>query len=98
MFLNPRILEDKLSFIMIKYGIRGMDSDIMFMINDAIKEKYSNIITELVTISRSAKSDSYLVNKNSHPMEVTEVHASNVINLDKAAGVVKPVPIGFPQV
>lgn len=81
MFLNYKILEEKVQSTMSKFGIRHMDSDVLFMINDAIKSKYIQILQELISISRSSQSNSYLTNKNSQPREVSDVHTYNVINL-----------------
>lgn len=37
-----------------KYGLRAMDYDVMPMLSDAMKHRYSEIITELIEISRSS--------------------------------------------
>lgn len=75
--------------------MRGFDPEILLMISDAAKAKYTNIIQELISISRSSQSNSYLVNKNSQPREVLDVHAFNVTNLDRVKGIMpKPVPFG----
>lgn len=41
MFLNGRILEEKLQSTMSKYGIKNMDADVIEMLSDAIKHKYT---------------------------------------------------------
>lgn len=82
MFLNHKILEEMLRSIMSKYGIRHMDPEIMFMISEAMKSRYTSIIQELISISRSSQSNSYLINKNSIPREITEVHTYNIQNRD----------------
>ena len=63
---------------MSKYGLRNMDNEVMFMISEAMKCRYTNIIQELIAISRSSQSNSYLINKNSVAREVTEVHTFNI--------------------
>jgi hypothetical protein len=37
MFLNGKILEEKLQSTMSKYGIKSMDSDVIEMVSEAIK-------------------------------------------------------------
>jgi hypothetical protein len=37
MFLNGKILEEKLHSTMSKYGIKSMDSDVIEMVSEAIK-------------------------------------------------------------
>lgn len=55
-----------------------MNQEIMFMISDAVKSKYVDIIKELIKISRASQSNSYLTNKNSQPREVVEINAYNL--------------------
>lgn len=83
MFLNYKVLEERLKSTMHKYGIRDMDYEVMFMINDAMKHKYTDIIKDLIQISRSSQSNAYLTHKNSMPREIVEVNAFNLINKDK---------------
>ena len=97
MFLNAKILEENLASTLVKHGLRNMDADVPFMLNDAIKQKFTELLTDLVAVSRSAQSNSYLVNKNSQPREVTEVHVANVLNLDRAAGHAKPGPASLAE-
>ena len=66
-----------------KYGIQHMDPDVLFLISDALKNKYSSIIQELIDISRSSQSNSYLSSKSSMPKEITEVHVHNQINKNR---------------
>ena len=54
MFLNNRILEDRLKNAMHKYGIQQMDPEILFIMSEAMKNKYTEMIKELITISRSS--------------------------------------------
>jgi len=83
MFLNPKVLEERLNQVMSKYGIKRMDPEIMFMISEAMKSRYTNIITDLISISRSSQSNSYIITKNSIAREVTDVHAFNITNPNK---------------
>lgn len=65
MFLNHRVLEEQLRGVMSRYGVKDIDPDVLFLISDAMKQRYTNIITELISISRSSQSNSYLTNKKS---------------------------------
>ena len=56
---------------MSKFGIKNMDSEVMEMLSDAIKQKYTTIITDLIDISRSHHSTAYLSQKQSLPQEIT---------------------------
>ena len=67
MFLNGKILEEKLQSTMSKYGLKNMDMDVMEMLSDAIKQKYTTIITDLIDVSRSHHSTAYLSQKQSIP-------------------------------
>jgi len=67
MFLNGKILEEKLQATMSKYGIKSMDADVLEMLSDAIKQKYTTIITDLIDISRCHHSTAYLSQKQSVP-------------------------------
>lgn len=60
-----------------------MDPEIMFHISEAMRNKYSDIIKELISISRSSQSNAYLLHKNSIPREIVEVNAFNLVNKDK---------------
>jgi hypothetical protein len=53
MFLNPKILEERIKENLQKYGLNGVDPEIMFMINDAMKHKFTDIIKELIKIHRT---------------------------------------------
>ena len=44
LFLNPKILEEKLRMTMSKYGIKNVDLSVMQLMSDSIKTKYTNII------------------------------------------------------
>ena len=91
MFLNYRVLEEKVRGMMSRYGIRNMDPEIMFMMSEAMKSRYTNIIQDLIAISRSSQSNSYLINKNSTPREITQVTAYNIVNPERIGG-----PLGGP--
>lgn len=54
MFVNYKALEDRFRSTMMKYGLRAMDPEVLFMVSDAMKSKYINIIEELIAISRSS--------------------------------------------
>jgi hypothetical protein len=41
MFLSHKILEETMKDAMIKYGIRSIDPEVLFMISDAMKVKYT---------------------------------------------------------
>ncbi|CDW83759.1 UNKNOWN [Stylonychia lemnae] len=83
MFLNYRVLEEKLRQTMSKYGIRNMDPEIMFLISEAMKTRYTSIITDLIAISRSSQSNSYIITKNSVPREIIDVHAFNIVSQNR---------------
>jgi len=68
---------------MSKYGIANMDPEVMFMVSDAMRNKYTEVIKNLISISRSSQSNAYLLHKNSLQREVVEVNTYNIINKDK---------------
>jgi hypothetical protein len=82
MILNPELLEKTIKSQMLKYGLSKLDSEVIYLMDYAMKSKYMNIIKELISISRSQQSNFYLYNKNSLPMEVTQVKANNIIIRD----------------
>jgi hypothetical protein len=59
-----------------------MDPEILFVLSDAMKNKFTQIIKDLISISRSSHSYSYLTHKNSLPREVAEVNFYNLVNKD----------------
>ena len=60
MFLNPAILEDKLKRTLAKYGLRTMDLDVMSIVSEAAKNKFSEIISSLIEINRSNHNLGYI--------------------------------------
>ena len=86
MFLNPKVLDERLKDYMHKYGINQLDPEVHFMINDAMKHKFTEIIKELIKIHRTQNQCSYLQNKNSTTLEMTEIKAMNTILKDKHGG------------
>lgn len=48
MFLNYKILQERLKSTMTRYGIKEMDNEIMYMISDSMKNKYTEMIKELI--------------------------------------------------
>jgi hypothetical protein len=63
MFLYGKVLEEKLQMTMAKYGLKTMDSDVIEMLSEAIKQKYTTIITDLIDTSRIHHSTAYLSQK-----------------------------------
>lgn len=59
-----------------------MDYDVMNMVNDAIKTKYTNMISDLIEVVRSSQNTAYLSHKQTQPQELTEVHAFNTTDKD----------------
>lgn len=82
LFLNGKILEEKIRATMSKYGLREMDEEVIEMVSNAMKLKYTNMLTDLIEISRSHHSAAYLSQKQSLPLEVTQIHAFNLSGRD----------------
>ena len=62
---------------MSKYGVKHLNPEVLEIVNDSMKKKYTDIVTELIDISRSSQSQSYLSHKASQVMETTEIHFFN---------------------
>ena len=53
LFLNHKILEETLKSTMQKYGLQGMDPEVMVIISEAMKNKFAEIIKDLIKIHRA---------------------------------------------
>mmetsp|Transcript_1693 Transcript_1693/g.1618 ORF Transcript_1693/g.1618 Transcript_1693/m.1618 type:complete len:214 (-) Transcript_1693:528-1169(-) len=73
-FLTTPLLEERVKMAMSKYDLKKLDSGCLQLFNDAIKQKYSSMVNELIQISRSSASFNYVYNKQSLPGECKRVN------------------------
>lgn len=52
--MKGKILEERIKQAMAKYGIRHLNQEVLEIVNDAMLKKYTDIITDLIDISRSS--------------------------------------------
>lgn len=63
MFLYGKILEEMVHTTRAKYGLKSIDPEVLDMISEAAKHKYTSLITDLIETSRCNNSTSYLSQK-----------------------------------
>ena len=61
-FLNGRVLDERVSSTMTKYGIKYKDDDVLDMISSALQTKFKGMAKDLVDIGRYSQISFYLTN------------------------------------